>query len=182
MKMVPTKLFLTKGVGIHKEKLQSFEKALRAANIEKYNLVRVSSIFPPHCKIVSKKAGQKLLRPGEIVYCVLAQQATNEPNRMIAASIGVAIPSVKSQYGYLAEHHACGINEDDAGDYAEDLAACMLATTLGIEYDENVHWDDRKELWKINDQIYKTRNITQSASGKKNGLWTTVIAAAVFAE
>jgi arginine decarboxylase len=177
---VPTKIFLTKGVGTHKEKLQSFEKALRDAQIEKYNLVRVSSIFPPNCKIVSRSKGITMNKPGQIVHCVLAEQATQEPNRLIAASIGLAMPSYKGQHGYLSEHHSFGQTEDLAGDYAEDLAACMLATTLGIEFDENVHWDERKELWKINNQIYKTTNITQSAIGDKRGNWTTVVAVAVF--
>jgi arginine decarboxylase len=177
---VPTKIFLTKGVGIHKEKLQSFEKALRSAKIEKFNLVRVSSIFPPRCKVISRAKGLHHLSAGQIVHCVLAEQATKEPNRLAVASVGVAMPSDTNQYGYLAEHHCFGQTDDKAGDYAEDLAACMLATTLGIEFDEDVHWDERKELWKINNQIYKTRNVTQSAVGHKKGLWSTVVAAAVL--
>ncbi len=177
---VPRKIFLTKGVGTHKDKLQSFEKALRNARIEKYNLVKVSSIFPPACKILPRSRGLELLQAGQIVHCVLAQQSTCEPNRLMAASIGLAMPSDAKQYGYLSEHTAFGETEDTAGDYAEDLAACMLATTLGIEFDENVHWDERKELWKINNKIYKTKNITQSAIGGKHGLWTTAVAAAVL--
>jgi arginine decarboxylase len=177
---VPTKVFFTKGVGTHKEKLQSFEKALRDAQIERYNLVRVSSIFPPNCKVVPRTKGNTMLRPGAIVHCVLAEQATQEANRLIVSSIGCALPTNRGLYGYLSEHHGFGQTDDLAGDYAEDLAACMLATTLGIEFDENVHWDERKELWKINNQIYKTTNITQSAVGDKRGLWTTVVAAAVF--
>ncbi len=182
MNLVPRKVFLTKGVGVHKERLQSFEKSLRMAGIEKCNLVTVSSIFPPNCKIISKREGIKLLQPGQITFCVMARMDSNEPNRLMAASVGLAMPSDASQYGYLSEHHTFGVTEENAGDYAEDLAACMLATTLGIEYDENVHWDARKELWKINDQIYKTRNVTQSAEGNKTGLWTTVTAAAVFVD
>jgi arginine decarboxylase len=177
---VPSKIFFTKGVGVHKEKLQSFEIALRNAKIEKYNLVRVSSIFPPMCKVIPRSKGLRRLTAGQIVHCVLAEQATCEPNRLIVSSVGVAMPSDTDQYGYLSEHHAYGQTVEKAGDYAEDLAACMLATTLGIEFDEDVHWDERKELWKINNQIYKTRNITQSARGDKKGLWTTVIAAAVL--
>jgi arginine decarboxylase len=177
---VPSKIFFTKGVGVHKEKLQSFEKALRSARIEKYNLVSVSSIFPPRCKVVSRARGLSFLSAGQIVHCVLAQQSTREPNRLTVASVGLAMPSDTSQYGYLSEHHTYGETEDKAGDYSEDLAASMLATTLGIEFDEDVHWDERKELWKINNQIYKTRNVTQSAVGHKKGLWTTVVAAAVL--
>lgn len=178
--MVPRKLFLTKGVGRHKEKLQSFELALRDAGIAAYNIVRVSSIFPPGCKEIPKARGLEKLRPGQILYCVISDNATNEPNRLLAASLGVAIPGVGEQYGYLSEHHAFGQTDDVAGDYAEDLAATMLATTLGIEFDPNEAWDQRKKVFYMGRKIVKTKNITQSAIGDKKGLWTTVVAAAVF--
>jgi arginine decarboxylase len=56
----------------------------------------------------------------------------------------------------------------------------MLATTLGVtEFDAEESWDNKRELWKISDQLVKTRNITQSAVGRR-GVWTTVIAAAVL--
>ena len=177
--MVPNKLFLTKGTGVHKDRLASFELALRDAGIEKCNLVYVSSIFPPNCKIISREEGLKYLEPGEIVYCVMARVENNEYNRLSAASIGIAVPADENQYGYLSEHHSYGENEKSSGDYAEDLAVYMLGTTLGIEVPENLGYDERTEVYKMSDKIIKTRNITQSAEGK-NGLWTTVIAAAVL--
>lgn len=177
--MVPGKLFFTKGVGRHKEKLASFELALRNAGIEKCNLVQVSSILPPKCKVTSKEKGLQELKPGDITFCVMARNETNEANRLVAASIGCAVPSDKNAYGYLSEHHSHGETDEQAGDYAEDLAAYMLATTLGIEFDENASYDEKKELWKISDKIIRTTNITQSAVGK-NKVWTTVLAVAVF--
>jgi len=178
--MVPKKIFFTKGVGKHKEKLESFEAALRDAKIEKFNLVKVSSIFPPRCKSVSREAGLKELVPGQIVFCVMSENSSNEPNRLIAASIGCALPSDKSNYGYLSEHHSFGQTEESAGDYAEDLAASMLASTLGIEFDVNKDYDQKKAIWKMSGKIVKTTSITQSAIVDKKGLWTTVIAAAVL--
>jgi arginine decarboxylase len=178
--LIPRKLFLTSGAGVHKEKLQSFEAALRNAGIEKFNIVRVSSILPPNCKIVSRSSGSRELSPGEIVYCVLSQNSSSERNRLIAASIGVAVPKDRSQYGYLSEHHSFGQPEDSAGEYAEDLAASMLATTFGIQFDEDIHYDEKKEIWKLSEKIVKTRNITKSAVVGKDGKWTTVVAAAVM--
>ena len=179
--MVPKEMFLTKGVGRQRRKLESFELALKDAGIEKQNLVRVSSIFPPNCKVISQKKGIEKLSPGQVCYCVLSENSTNEPNRLIASSIGLAIPYDKtSHYGYLSEHHSFGETETIAGDYAEDIAASMLAATLGIEFDEDKNWDDRKELWRMDGRIVQTRNISQSALGDKKGLWTTVLAAAVF--
>ena len=80
------------------------------------------------------------------------------------------------------EHHAYGETEEKAGEYAEDLAASMLATTLGIEFNSDTAWDEREQLFKMSGKIVKTSNMTQSAIGNKDGLWTTVFAAAVFVE
>lgn len=177
---VPSRIFFTKGIGKHREKLNSFELALRNADIAKYNLVRVSSIFPPGCKIVKKEEGLDELRTGQIVHCVLSENSSNEPNRLMAATIGVAIPADRTHHGYLSEHHSFGQKERVAGDYAEDLAAEMLATTLGIEFDPNTGYDELREIYKIDGRIINSRNITQSAICDKNNLWTTVLAAAVF--
>jgi len=178
--MIPKYFFLTKGVGKHREQLQSFELALRSAGIQHCNIVNVSSIIPPGCRLISRERGLKLIKPGEITFVVLARNSTNEPHRLIATSIGVAIPSGKNNYGYLSEHHSCGQTDEAAGDYCEDLAATMLATTMGIQFDPETAWDERKQLFKTSGLIIKTTNATQSAAGDKNGLWTTVIAAAAF--
>ena len=178
--MVPKEAFVTKGVGKNKNKLTSFEMALRNAKIAEYNLVRVSSIFPPHCKLISKSAGLKKMNPGQIVFCVMSENATNEPNRLIASSVGFAIPKDTNRYGYLSEHHSFGETDAVAGEYAEDLAAYMLATILDAPFDSDKSYDEQKDIWKISGHIVKTRNITQSAVGDKNGLWTTVVTAIVF--
>ena len=178
--MIPKKVFFTKGIGIHKEKLASFEAALRKAGIEKFNIVNVSSIFPPGCNIISQEEGLKILKPGEIIYCVMAKNQTNEPNRLISAAIGLAIPKGTESYGYLSEHHTYGETARKSSDYAEDLAATMLATTLGIDFDPSIAWDERKQIYKASGKIFKTKSVSQSAECKKDGLWTTVIAAAVF--
>lgn len=177
---IPTKLFLTKGVGVHKDKLASFELALRDAGIEKCNLVYVSSILPPHCKVISHKEGIKNLKAGQIVFCVMARNQTNEPNRLISAAIGVAVPKDNNSYGYLSEHHSFGEKAELAGEYAEDLAATMLASTLGIEFDPERDWKEREQIYKASGYIFKTTHICQSAEGNKNGRWTTVISAAVM--
>ena len=180
MAFVAKEIFLTRGVGRHREKLASFELALRDARIAEYNIVRVTSIFPPGCKLIPVKEGVKKLTAGQVLFTVVAESSTNEPHRLIASSIGVAIPRDKSHYGYLSEHHSYGQTDQEAGDYAEDLAAQMLATVLGVQFDPDAAWDERKELWRISNDIVTTRNITQSAVGDKAGLWTTVIAAAVL--
>ncbi len=177
---VPSKIFFTKGVGRHKEYLTSFELALRNAGVEKCNLVTVSSIYPVGCKRISKEEGLKILQAGQITFAVMARNSTNEPNRLIAASIGVALPADPDQYGYLSEHHPFGESEKVAGDYAEDLAATMLATTLGVEFNPDTDWSERENIYKMSGKIVRSFNITQSAEGDKTGIWTTVIAVGVL--
>ena len=177
---VAKRIFLTKGVGKHREKLTSFEMALRDAGLAPYNLVRVSSIFPPRCRLIARSQGTKLLYPGQIVFCVMSENATNEPHRLIAATVGIAIPTDPNAYGYLSEHHSYGQTDHDAAEYAEELAAEMLATTLGVDFDPDRSWDEKKEIYRISNKIVKVTNITQSAIGDKKGLWTTVVAGAVF--
>jgi arginine decarboxylase len=178
--MVPKRIFLTKGVGKHRERLTSFELALRDAGIAAQNLVRVSSIFPPNCKIIPRAQGLKHMHAGEVVFAVVAENSTHEPHRLLASSIGLALPADRNTYGYLSEHHSFGETEDAAGDYAEELAAEMLATTLDVEFDPNKSWDEKKQIYRLSNKIVRTMNITQSAVGDKRGLWTTVIAAAIF--
>ena len=177
---VPKRIFFTKGVGKHKDKLQSFELALRAAGIESCNLVRVSSILPPHCKIITKTKGIEELLPGQITFVVLAEAATNEPSRLIGAGIGLAQPSRGEIYGYISEHHDYGMTEQKISDLVEDLAASMLASTLGIEFDPETAYDERKEIYKMSGKIIRTRSHVQTAEGDKSGQWTTVVSAAVM--
>ena len=178
--LVPKKMFFTKGVGTHKAELRSFELALRDAGIEKCNLVHVSSILPPGCKVISKNEGLKELYPGTITFAVVSRCAGSEPHRLIAASIGCAVPADPDAYGYLSEHHSFGQNEKVAGDLAEDLAVEMLASTLGLEFDEDKSWDENKAIYQLHDKIVRTSNITQSAVIGPEGNFTTVLAAAVF--
>ena len=173
-------MFFTKGVGFHRNKLQSFELALRSAGIEKCNLVTVSSIFPPDCKIISKEAGIHELLAGQMTFTVMARETTNEPNRLISAAIGLARPKNHNQYGYISEHHAFGETSKKSADFAEDLAATMLASTLGIELDPDVAWDERKNVYKVGQRQFVSRSIAQSAKGHRDGLWTTVIASAIM--
>src|SRR5438445_12325692 len=99
--MVPKRIFLTKGVGKHKERLTSFELALRDAGIAAQNLVRGSSIFPPNCKLISRKEGLKYLYPGYVTFSVVLENSTRETTRMIASSIGVIISTKRISYRYL---------------------------------------------------------------------------------
>jgi arginine decarboxylase len=178
--LVPKKLFLTNGRGVHEDRLTSFEYALRDAGISGTNLVLISSIFPPNAKLVSRNEGLKLIQPGQILFTIYSKNQTNEPHRLCSASVGIARPKDTNRYGYLSEYESYGQNEQQSGDYAEDIAAQMLASSLGIPFDIDKDWNEKRQQWTISGQIYKTQNITQSAKGDKDGRWTTVFAAAVL--
>ena len=178
--LVAKKLFLTKGVGVADDKLTSFEFALRNAGIAGTNIVLISSIFPPKAKLVSRKDGLKLIKPGQVLFTIYSRNQTNEPHRLVSASVGIAQPKDNSKYGYLSEYESFGQDERKTGDYAEDIAAQMLASSLGIPFDIDKSWDEKRQQLTISGQIYKTKNITQTARGDKNGKWTTVFAAAVL--
>ena len=178
--LVAKKLFLTKGIGVADDKLTSFEFALRNAGIAGTNIVLISSIFPPNAKLIPRKDGLRYIKPGQILFTIYSRNQTNEPSRMISASVGIAQPTDREKYGYLSEYDAFGQNERETGDYAEDIAAQMLASSLGIPFDIDKSWDEKRQEWNISRQIYKTKNITQTAKGNKDGKWTTVFAAAVL--
>lgn len=177
--LVPTRVFLTKGVGRHKYRLKSFEEALRQAGVAQQNLVQVSSILPPRCKIVSRDEGLKQLLPGQISYCVLARSDTDEHGRLVASAVGVAVPREKTKWGYLSEVHGHGMNNRQASDMAEDLAAGMLGTTLGMEFDPDTAWSEKEQAYKASGLFIRTSSITQTAKGLE-GLWTTTVAIAMF--
>ena len=177
--LVPTKVFLTKGVGRHKYQLKSFESALRQAGVAQQNLVQVSSILPPKCKVVSRENGIKGLIPGSISFCVMARADTNEHGRLVASSIGVAIPKDTGKWGYLSEVHGHGMNNQQAGDMAEDLPAGMLGTTLGLELNPEIAWSEKEQAYKSSGLFIRTTNVTQTAKGIE-GLWTTTVAIAMF--
>jgi arginine decarboxylase len=177
---MPQCVFLTRGVGVHRHQLTAFEYALRDADIEQQNLVSVSSILPPGCELIPAATGVHTLQPGEITFCVMARAETAEPGRRIAASIGLARPKDPAAYGYISEHHGFGMTEVEAGDYAEDLAATMLASTLGIEFDPNAAWNERKRVYEMSNLIVDSLSMTAAAEGAPDGQWTCVVAAAVF--
>lgn len=175
--MIPKYFFLTKGSGKHKDYLQSFELSLRDADIQHLNIVQVSSIVPPRCKQISKAQGLKMLKPGEITFAVLDMNSTNEPQKTITSSIGVALPPNKKDYGYIAEHHSSE-RTNVAEEFVEELASTMLTTALRVHVDTDKPWKIRKE--QLAAKGITTFHITQSSEGTNNSQWRTVVAAAVF--
>lgn len=192
MDFVPQALFFTAGVGVHREQLNSFELALRDAGISGCNLVYVSSILPPNCKIIKREEGLKYLKPGEIVFCVMARMQTNEPGQLVSSAIGCAIPDKekwdKGQHGYISECHKTGMTNKETAEFAEDQAAEMMASLLDVDLDWDKAWDRISNTVEIKGRPVHTRSVVQSAVGRKSkrpdahpgDTWVTTVAAAVM--
>ena len=176
----PARMFLTRGVGVHRHALTAFEYALRDADIEQQNLVYVSSILPPRCQVIERAAGIEFLKPGDITFCVLARSETNEFGRHVYASLGLARPADPDMYGYISEQHGYGMSAEAAGEQAEDFAATMLASTLGLDFDPEAAWNERKQIYEHSDLIVDSTSITATAICGPDNRWTCAIAAAVF--
>src|ERR1700746_2908077 len=130
----PTRMFLTKGIGVHRHALTAFEFALRDADIEQQNPVYVSSILPPRCEVIAREVGIDLLKPGDITFCVMARSETNEFGLNVYASLGLARPADPDMYGYISELHGYGMTADASGEQAEDLAATLVGSPLGPDF------------------------------------------------
>ena len=177
---IPKNIFLTKGTCDNKEKQESIDLALRSAGIASYNLISVSSILPPQCEIISQEKGNDMLQPGQVVPVVLARSESDKPDTQISSGVGIAVPRNRDDYGYLSEHHSIGMNDQQIEDYVEDLAAEMLATTYGLQFDPDASWDEKRELWNIDNRIVETKSIVEVLQSDSSGRWATVVCAAVL--
>lgn len=77
------------GSGEGRTPLSAFDAALRAAGVENFNLVRLSSVIPPASE-VSEVAGGDQLRGewGDRLYCVYAEQRATVPGEQAWAGVG----------------------------------------------------------------------------------------------
>lgn len=180
MALVPKKVFFVKGKGYHKYKSNSFKEALKDAEIEKFNLLEVSSILPPNCIEIDKKSGLQKLKTGKLVYSVISKISSNKSNLPVSSSIGVAKPTNKERHGYLSEHHSVGMNPQKVGKFAENLAIEMLVTSSRPSNDLEGNYNFNKGDYRWNEEIRESKNITESAFVRKEGEWLTTIAAAIF--
>jgi len=178
--MVPKQIFFTTGTGRHKERQQSFEAALRNAGLDAHQLVRVTATLPPACEWLARKEGLKLLGPGQQVFAVVAEKSTCEPHRLLAASVGVAIPADPAVQGVVMDHHSFGQTHDQAGELAEELAVTQLALRQNVAFEPDVAWDEKKGLYRLGETLVRTSHATEAAVGDKNGQWTTVLAVAIL--
>ena len=122
LSFVPRRVFFTAGTGQHRLERVALQHAMREAGVSQCNLVKVSSILPPETEIISRERGVRLLRPGNIVFAIIAQAQTNEPHQRITPAIAWANPDKPGVPGFIAE-----VEEDLAKGKTEETAADQVA-------------------------------------------------------
>jgi arginine decarboxylase len=180
--IVPRKVFVTKGMGIHQKQLTSRELAMTNAGVEKMNMIKASSIIPPRCEIVPLRKGKQELMIGQMAFAILAQCSTNEPYKRISAAIGIAKPDDPDAYGFfteIEEDQGYGKTEEAAAEEVMYLAISNLAMSWRADWNDKM-FDPKKKLYRIKNKTVRVSNVTQSASGDKDGKYTTAFVAAVF--
>ena len=183
MPLVPTKVFLTKGVGIAEKQLTSRELAMTDAGVEKVNMIKASSIIPPGCEFITPAEGKELLSIGQMAFAIMAEATTNEPHKLIAAGIGIAKPDDENEYGFFTEieqDQGYGKTEEKAAEEVMELAIHNLALSWRAPFDPKKDFDPKKKLYRIKEKNVRVSHMTQTTFGDKDGLYTTVFVAAVF--
>lgn len=100
----PTQYFLVSGASDGYTPLNAFDGALLQAGIGNTNIVKMSSIVPPHCQLVAPVP----LPPGALVPAAYASITSDIPGEMISAGVAVALPEDENQNGLIMEYSAKG--------------------------------------------------------------------------
>jgi arginine decarboxylase len=181
MKLIPKRFFLTKGIGIHEKQLRSREQALRDAGIEVCNLIKISSVVAPGCKRISREEGLKALYPGMMTFAVQALSATNEPDQIVTAGLGLAQPVDDNYHGYITEvEEMMGIEAADVEQDVVEMAVENLISSWGIKTDGDDVIRKGKKHYEFDGRKVEVDSLVASAKGHEDRLWTTVFVAAVY--
>jgi len=100
----PTQYFLVSGASDGCTPLNAFDGALLQAGIGNTNIVKMSSIVPPHCERISPIA----LPPGALVPAAYASLTSDVPGEVISAGVALALPHDKERNGLIMEYSAKG--------------------------------------------------------------------------
>ena len=184
LNFVPEKVFFFKLKWFHEDELVSFELALRDAGVEMFNFVPVSSIYPPNCEVVDYQEWIKYLKPGQIVFCVMARYSSNKPGEKIFSSVWCAFPKDKSKWWYFTEYHGTisGLKQKIENDKKIKTAIDFFGVNLEWEID---WWKYAEQSARymletgFEQEVESSQSIYQEAIVPENK-WATVLSIAVF--
>jgi pyruvoyl-dependent arginine decarboxylase len=132
---VPTRVFFVSGVGTHAMERVALQHAMREAGVADGNLLKVSSVIAPGCRIIPADEGRRLLRPGNMVYAVIATAQTDEPHQRVTTALAWAKPEKPGVPGYIAEleeemaegARSAGMPPDRVWSFDDEAAAVAAA-------------------------------------------------------
>src|SRR3712207_9178367 len=122
------------------------QRAMAEAGVADCNLIKVSSVIPPGCEIITRERGLRLLRPGNIVHAVIAQGETNEPHQRVTAALCWAQPDADGLPGYITEieeEETKGKSARTATDEAGEALLTIVAEKGGAQVEAKKLWSKR---------------------------------------
>jgi len=118
---------LVAGTGEAFTTLNAFDRALLAAGVSHFNLVKVSSILPPGC--IPDKVDY--LPAGGVLFAAIGAIESSEPGELISAAVAVGIPKDPTRAGVIMEAHLFGTAQ-----HCEEHVREMARTALSDRGDE----------------------------------------------
>lgn len=118
--MIAEKWYISTGTGVSRiGTLTSFDKALLDTGVGNYNLVRLSSILPAHCKKVLNVD----LKEGSLLPVAYSTISSAVKDETVVSTIGVGLPEDEDQVGVIMEHSERGfsVREETALSVLENM-------------------------------------------------------------
>lgn len=117
---------ISSGLGNGPTTLAAFDSALNHAGVSNFNLLRLSSVIPPHSEIVFREQGKPLVgKWGNKLYVVMADMRVDTPNAEAWAGIGW-VQDKETGKGLFAEHN--GNSEKTVRQDIEQSLTAFMAT------------------------------------------------------
>jgi len=177
--IVPKQMFFTKGVGYHRNKLQALNQRFVMPASRSATLLRYRASSRRNVRLSLRPRGSRNSKQGKSPSLFLPRgDSGTKPSGFC---IRRSCTTEKQEAIRLYQRTPWFWPDSQEGfDFAEDLAATMLASTLGIELDPDKDWNERKMVYQVGERQFVSRSTAQTARGHKDSLWTTVIACAVM--
>jgi arginine decarboxylase len=159
------------------------QHALRQAGVADCNLVKVSSVLPPGVRLIDRAEAEQLLRPGNVVFAVIAQAVTQEPHQRLSVGVGWAIPDKPGVPGYVAEveeEQGHGMSAEACADEVGATAIRLLAERLRVKCDAETLWKKRKSGLALGRTRVLADSLTETVVGDEQGRYTAAVALAVY--
>jgi arginine decarboxylase len=189
MTFSPTRIFFSRGVGVHSIQRVAVQRAMEDAGVQDLNLVKVTSVIPARCEVITSRHGLRLLEPGSVCFGVIAQGETNEPHQRVTAALCWGQPIGDDLPGYITEieeEQTKGKSEKTAVDEAGQALVHLFGDKIGANVNAERVWGARGQsrYIRVGGRRIRVGSIVSSAVGteEQDGekKYTVVLAVAVY--